>query len=79
MIICSCNVFSDTDVRDAVYSKLCPRTPGAVYKCLGCSPSCGRCLATVREILNECLTEAAAGEESCCVRVEIAVPALCQI
>ena len=37
---------------------VCPRTPGAVYKCLGCSPNCGRCIATMRTIINEALAEA---------------------
>jgi len=73
MIICSCNVFSDTDVRNAVSSERCPRTLSAVYKCLGCSPSCGRCLAAVRTIFNERLTEHAASEESCRTRIEEAV------
>src|ERR1700752_3906632 len=53
MIICSCNVFSDADVRGAVDGAGRPKTPAAVYKCLGCSPSCGRCLATVKAILHE--------------------------
>jgi len=58
MIVCSCNVVSDTMIRAALNSvrgELCPRTPGAVYKCLGCSPCCGRCYATVREIIDETL------------------------
>jgi bacterioferritin-associated ferredoxin len=70
MIICSCNVFSDTDVRNAVESELCPQTLSAVYKCLGCSPSCGRCLAAVRAILNESLRHPVVSEESCCTRIE---------
>jgi bacterioferritin-associated ferredoxin len=73
MIICSCNVFSDTDVRNAVSSERCPRTLSAVYKCLGCSPSCGRCLAAVRTIFNERLTEHAASEDSCRTRIAEAV------
>ena len=55
MIVCSCNVLSDTKIKDLVNSGTCPRTPGAVYKCLGCSPNCGRCIATLRTIINEAL------------------------
>ncbi|PNG26421.1 hypothetical protein CR492_08425 [Methylocella silvestris] len=32
-----------------------PRTPTAIYKCLGCSPNCGRCFRTVRKIINDTL------------------------
>ena len=63
MIICSCNVFSDTDVRSAVNGAGCPKTPAAVYKCLGCSPSCGRCLGTVKAILQENSSHQAASRE----------------
>src|SRR5262249_51359713 len=41
-----------------------------VYKCLGCSPSCGRCLAAVRAILNERVREPALTGESCQSRIE---------
>ena len=62
MIVCSCNVLSDTKIKDIVNSGICPRTPGAVYKCLGCSPNCGRCIATLRTIINEALAETAPAE-----------------
>jgi bacterioferritin-associated ferredoxin len=55
MIICSCNVLSDQAVRTAVSGAAAPRTPGQVYGCLGCSPQCGRCVATVRRIMDEAL------------------------
>ena len=62
MIVCSCNVFSDRDVRTAV-SQSAPRTAGQVYGCLGCSPQCGRCARTIRQIMDEALT---AGATACC-------------
>jgi bacterioferritin-associated ferredoxin len=57
MIICSCNVVSDAMVRATLDPQCaaCPRTPGAVFKRLGCSPNCGRCFVTVRKILIELL------------------------
>jgi len=56
MIICSCNVFSDEEVRSAIVgSGLPPRTAGEVYNCLGCSPQCGRCARTIRRIMDEAL------------------------
>ena len=54
MIICSCNVLSDHEVRSAV-DMAAPRTTGEVYGCLGCSAKCGRCARTIRRIMDEAL------------------------
>ena len=53
MIVCSCNVLSDADVRTALNVEAGPRTAGEVYGCLGCSPQCGRCAPTIRQILDD--------------------------
>ena len=58
MIVCSCNVLSDNDVRSAVQSEA-PRSTSQVYGCLGCSAQCGRCARTIRRIMNEALDAAA--------------------
>ncbi|SFM18747.1 Bacterioferritin-associated ferredoxin [Bradyrhizobium sp. NFR13] len=63
MIVCSCNVFSDHDVRSAVAGARPPRTPGQVYGCLGCSAQCGRCVRTIKKIMDEALGACA---KSCC-------------
>jgi bacterioferritin-associated ferredoxin len=63
MIVCSCNVFTDHDVRATLAESDAPRTTGEVYHCLGCSPQCGRCARTIRRIMDEAL---GAGEPSCC-------------
>ena len=63
MIVCSCNVLSDRDVRTAVTGAQNPRTAGQVYGCLGCSPQCGRCARTIRRIMDEAM--AAAGACAC--------------
>ena len=42
MIVCSCNVLTDHDVRTAVTADRTPRTTGQVYGCLGCSAHRGR-------------------------------------
>ncbi|MDA9432989.1 (2Fe-2S)-binding protein [Bradyrhizobium sp. CCBAU 51627] len=54
MIVCSCNIISDHDIRgvvvatdDALFS------PAQVYDCLGCTVSCGRCSQSVRRIIEE--------------------------
>jgi bacterioferritin-associated ferredoxin len=55
MIVCSCNVLSDQDVRAALDTEQTPRTTGQVYGCLGCSPQCGRCARTIRRIMDEAI------------------------
>jgi len=70
MIVCSCNVLSDSDVRNCLNpGPGCPRTPAQVYQCLGCSPDCGRCARTLRSIISDALgaAEAAAScQRGCC-------------
>jgi bacterioferritin-associated ferredoxin len=56
MIVCSCNVISDHDIRQAVEAAdEAPRNPKQVYGCLGCSPECGRCARTIKTIIDETL------------------------
>src|SRR6201992_1463538 len=56
MIVCSCNVLTDHDVRNAVSgSDDLPRNPKQLYGCLGCSAECGRCARTIKTILDEAL------------------------
>jgi bacterioferritin-associated ferredoxin len=56
MIICSCNVLSDHDVRSIVAALHAARTPAQVHRCLGCAPDCGRCSPTIRRIVADALT-----------------------
>jgi bacterioferritin-associated ferredoxin len=58
MIVCSCNVLSDQDVRTACKAEAPPRSTGQVYGCLGCSAQCGRCARTIRKIMDEALDAA---------------------
>ena len=55
MIVCSCNVLSDADVRTALTAPATPRTTSQVYGCLGCSAQCGRCARTIKRIIDEAL------------------------
>jgi bacterioferritin-associated ferredoxin len=59
MIVCSCNVLSDQDVRSAVAAERTRSTSqvyaSQVYGCLGCSARCGRCARTIRRIMGEAL------------------------
>jgi bacterioferritin-associated ferredoxin len=55
MIVCSCNVLSDTQILATLKSEDVgrPRSPVQAYGCLGCAPQCGRCLITVRALLAQ--------------------------
>jgi bacterioferritin-associated ferredoxin len=66
MIVCSCNVFTDHDVRATLSGgEDAPRTTGQVYNCLGCSAQCGRCARTIRRIMNEALGGVEAADQAC--------------
>ena len=75
MIVCSCNVLSEHDVRTVCRrAEAPPRTPGQVYGCLGCSAQCGRCARTLKRIMDEAL-DAAACAAGCTVCPHHAVQA----
>ncbi|WP_408093719.1 bacterioferritin-associated ferredoxin [Rhodoplanes sp. SY1] len=54
MIVCSCNVLSDHQIRDVVAERG-TRLTSQVYGCLGCSAQCGRCARTIRKIMDQAL------------------------
>jgi bacterioferritin-associated ferredoxin len=58
MIVCSCNVLTDHEVRDAARAAN-RRSTSHVYGCLGCSAQCGRCARTIRKIIDETIGPAA--------------------
>lgn len=60
MIICSCSVLSDKQVRTALDASNPPRTPCQVHRHLGCEPQCGRCVRSMRELINRARQETAA-------------------
>jgi len=64
MIVCSCNVLSDHQVRHAV-TTAAPRSAVHVHRCLGCSAQCGRCLRTIRKIMKEALGSGCPAGGSC--------------
>jgi len=56
MIVCSCNVLSDREIRNvATAARVQPLSAHQVYGCLGCNMRCGRCARTVKQILSEAL------------------------
>ena len=54
MIVCTCNVLSDHEIRDVVTEpRQHPLSARQVYDCLGCSIRCGRCPRAVKRIIAD--------------------------
>jgi bacterioferritin-associated ferredoxin len=53
MIICSCNLLTDTQVRSAVASGAARPRMSYVYASLRCTAQCGRCVRTIKAFLRE--------------------------
>jgi bacterioferritin-associated ferredoxin len=64
MIVCSCHVVTDEDVRGALATR--PERMSQVYEVLGHVPRCGRCTHTVRDIMREYGQEFGGGGSPCC-------------
>lgn len=66
MIVCSCNVLSDCQIKAALEDPAASvRTPGQVYRCLGCSAQCGRCARTIKALLDAALGATCAPAPGC--------------
>jgi bacterioferritin-associated ferredoxin len=52
MIICSCNVFSDQQVRSTLAKATQQMRMSQIYDCLGSSVQCGRCAHTIKRIMS---------------------------
>ena len=58
MIVCSCNVISDDEVRNATSASEASGRMAQVYRRLGRAPECGRCKRTIKDIvLKTCQQE----------------------
>ena len=53
MIVCSCNVLSETQVRAAIASAAPRPRMSYVYASLGCAAKCGSCAHTIKIMLEE--------------------------
>jgi bacterioferritin-associated ferredoxin len=52
MIICSCNVVSDQQVRSKLADATQRMRMSQIYDCLGCSVQCGRCAHTIKRMMS---------------------------
>lgn len=50
MIICSCNVLRDSELRDV--ARAGARCEREAYARLGCRPKCGQCLSYARQLVR---------------------------
>lgn len=67
MIVCSCNVLSDHDVRHAVNTAgNALRNAKQIFDGLGCSAECGRCARTIKTIIDEAYRECTLACQACC-------------
>jgi bacterioferritin-associated ferredoxin len=53
VIVCSCNVLSDGQVRCAIATAVSSARVSHVYASLGCAARCGRCAHTIKIILED--------------------------
>jgi bacterioferritin-associated ferredoxin len=52
MIICSCNVLSDHEVRESLQAGQNRASVGAIFRHLGREPQCGRCAQNINAIVQ---------------------------
>jgi bacterioferritin-associated ferredoxin len=52
MIVCSCNVLSDAQVKSAIAGGTPRLRMSSIYASLGCAAKCGRCTHTIKSILD---------------------------
>lgn len=62
MIVCSCNVLSDRDVRETLGARGERPSVGAVFRHMGCEAKCGRCVRSIVAIVDQ---HAATGLDEC--------------
>jgi bacterioferritin-associated ferredoxin len=53
VIVCSCNVLSDIEVKSAIASAKARPQMSSIYASLGCAAKCGRCVSTIKTIRKE--------------------------
>jgi len=64
VIVCSCNVLSDGQVRSAIAAAVSSARMSSVYASLGCVAKCGRCAHTIKIILQDTFASLAKGSVS---------------
>jgi bacterioferritin-associated ferredoxin len=60
MIVCSCNVFSDQQLRSTLAEATQRLRMSQIYDCLGSSVQCGRCAHAIKRIMEQAANRAIA-------------------
>ena len=67
MIVCSCNILSDQDIRAVAKDpSYVPPRVAEIYSRLGCNAECGRCVRTIKTIVEEAAAAVQLAQESVC-------------
>lgn len=53
MIVCSCNLLTEAEIRDALIQPGGPACVRDVYESCGCAPVCGGCAGAIAQMLEE--------------------------
>jgi bacterioferritin-associated ferredoxin len=59
MYVCNCNGLSERAVRQQIAQRprACggsgPSSVGQLFGCFGCKPQCGKCIADMRQLIDE--------------------------
>jgi bacterioferritin-associated ferredoxin len=53
MIVCSCNVLTEVEIRASIATLEGPRRVCDVYASLGCTAKCGGCAGTISALIRE--------------------------
>jgi bacterioferritin-associated ferredoxin len=64
MIICSCNVLSDQDIRNAMTTSAPPRTMGGLFRYFGFRAECGCCARSIKRVMDLAATTKSLGRDS---------------
>lgn len=58
MIVCSCNLITEAEIREALSRPDGPDCVRDVYESCGCAPVCGGCAGTISKMLEETQADA---------------------
>ena len=63
MILCSCHVLSDRDIRARLREMGNRPKPQALFRAMACDPKCGRCLRSIAHLIDQTAEPAPSDEE----------------
>jgi bacterioferritin-associated ferredoxin len=64
MIVCSCNLLTDAEIRAALAKPNPPERVRDVYAACGCAPKCGGCAGTINRLISEANSDKSESEQT---------------